>query len=75
MAEFAQGRVGIGFGINMEGSDSSVIEDQIDFQIEQIGGIEQHLLLHFIDGGVEHVHRSIHVSEFQILAGRQGDGG
>lgn len=48
------------FVIDKEGYGIRIIEDQIDLQIEQIGGIGKHRLVNFIDAGVEQVHRFIH---------------
>ena len=59
----------------MERGGGGVVEDQIDFQVEEVGGVEKDRLLHLFDIGMEQVHGLVHMPEFEILAGWQVDGG
>jgi hypothetical protein len=59
----------------MERGGGGVVEDQVDFQVEEVGGVEKDSLLHLFNMAMEHIHGLVHVSELQVLAGWQVDGG
>ena len=60
--------------VDMERGGGGVVENQVDFQVEEVGGVEKDRLLNFFDIGMEHVHGLVHVSEFELLAGWQVNG-
>lgn len=53
-----------------QGGRDGVVEDQVDFQVEQVGRLEEHGLLGM---GMEQIHGVVHMVELQSLTRRQVD--
>ena len=71
MAVLAQASVvfvGVVLVVDGKRSRSGVVENQVNREVEQVGGLEKDRLLDRIDVLVEEVHGLVHLSQFQTMA-------
>ncbi len=57
------------FAVDMEGGCGCVIEDEVHFEVEQVGGAEENGLFNLIDMIVQQVHGFIHMPELEPFTG------
>ena len=60
--------VGVILVVDGKRSRGGVVENQVDREVEQVGGLEKDRLLDRIDVLVEKVHGLVHLSQFQTMA-------
>ena len=74
MAEAAQRRVRITcrviFIVHGKRSGRGIVEDQVHFQIEQVGDFKKYGLFHLVRISIKHIHGFVHVMQLQSITGR-----